>query len=234
MKFNPPARPVVETIRRFFAHPVKTGMSGQQYLLSATSVGESEAIVLAQLAEQFGRTHSLEIGLALGGSALAIAAARQHAGYAKPHVVLDPFQLDFDNVGLREIEKAGLSKSIEFREELSEEFLHNSVRQKETFDFVFSDSGKGIGQALTDAFFINRLLIPGGIVAFHDGLLYAHSVVWRFFAEELGYTTLALPSDGKVKVLGRIVRHSRRIGFVHSLKAVPKMHRSLFALQKPR
>lgn len=228
-----PADVVIETIRRFYAEPVKAGRDGREFALGPTSVTESEAVVLAQLAERFGREGSVEIGLALGGSAVAIAAARRHAGYERPHVVLDPFQGTIGNVGLGEVEKAGLSESIEFRAEFSEDYLHDAARRKQTFGFVFSDSGKGLGQALTDAFFIDRLLAPGGAVAFHDGLLYPHSIVWRFFADERGYKPLALPSDGKVKVLYRIVRYSRSLGFSHCLKAVPKMHRALFALQKP-
>jgi hypothetical protein len=107
------------------------------------------------------------------------------------------------------------------------------VREKKTFAFVFNDAGKGLGQALTDGFFINRVLRPGGIVAFHDGLIFSHAVVWRFFVDEMGYTPLPLPTDGRIRTVGRIVRYGGKIGFRHCARAVPKMHHALFALQKP-
>jgi predicted O-methyltransferase YrrM len=81
---------VAATIKSYYAEPIKIAVDGRRFHLAVTSVRESEALVLARLATTFGRDGTLEIGLALGGSAVAIAAAAQSMGYA-PHVVLDPY-----------------------------------------------------------------------------------------------------------------------------------------------
>lgn len=101
-------------------------------------------------------------------------------------------------------------------------------------DFVFVDGAHDIGQVVMEAYWINRLLRPGGTVAFHDGLLASGSVAARYLVSECGYSVVDA-SESKLRRGMRLVtlRHIPAVGPWHWLHVVPRMCRSLIVLRSP-
>src|SRR5262245_52870356 len=122
-------------LKEFYASPTKIGENGKEYPINKTSLQFVEAATLQELVLQTKAARTLEIGLALGSSAVAIAEALDNKGGDSVHVALDPFQNDFGNVALRELERLKLRHKVEFHAETSEDFLPRTVKSGEHFDF---------------------------------------------------------------------------------------------------
>jgi len=218
-------------ISEFFSEPVKTGVDSKCYALDATSVRLSEAFQLQNLVLKVKASKTLEIGCALGASAVSISEAVRNQPGGK-HVVLDPYQEAFGHVGIREIERLGLKAVVEFHPVRSEEFLQAAVKNNQQFDFVFNDGGHGIGQKVSDTFFAERILAVGGILAFHDAFLDSTVSCVRYLLKECQFEIVYLEPDSKLKRIARIAKYGLRHGFWFSTKVVPFTHRSLVAVRK--
>lgn len=194
-----------------------------------TSVRQSEAHCLAELVMRFRPRKSLELGLALAGSAVAILAARRSAGLSESHLILDPFQDEVERIGLRILAEHKLDR-FEWLPRRSEDFLPGTDQR---FDFIFMDAAKEIGPVCNNAFYGDRLLNPGGLIVFHDALLYSTSVGVRYLVRERGYEFVTLPNQGWRKRLVRFVRYLPNLGIWYVTKALPHMHGGLVAVRKP-
>lgn len=221
-------------IRRFYSNPIKVDKNQEHHDLRKTSLTESETVVLAQLAYQTSPAGSLEIGLALAASCISIAAVRKHLELANEHVALDPFQETLSgSVGLLEIEREGLKKYVRWVPERSEDYLPGARARGETYDFVFIDGGHGIGQVVADAFLSDRVLNAGGVIVFHDGLLFSTLAAIKYLVQECEYVPINLPSDSTIKSMLRRGKYLVKLGPWYAAHVVPKMHGSLVALRKP-
>jgi len=224
---------VKEKIYEQYAHPTKVDINHQIHDLRVTSLSRGEAMLLAQLVITSRPAASLEIGFALGGSAIGIAAARHHLGLPGSHVTLDPYQeLRSGSVGLLEVDRAGLSAFVTWLPEKSENYLSAASVREEKYDFIFVDGAHGTGQVVTDAFFCDQVLNPGGIVAFHDGLLFSTMAAIRYLIKECNYAAIDLPADSKVRTAARVLRYAASLGLWYAMSVIPKMHRSLVAVRK--
>src|SRR3954452_9516008 len=93
-----------------------TDDAGTNYPLhSHTSRDQCE--VLQRLIRQSRPKVSLEVGLAYGISTLNICQALREVG-ANKHIVMDPFQANWKEIGLRNIRVAGYEDLVEFRREM--------------------------------------------------------------------------------------------------------------------
>ncbi len=222
-------------ISRFFAAPLKPDRDGNLHDIDRSSLRKDEALTLANLVCEFRPEKSLEIGLAEGGSCVAICAARRECGISTLHRVLDPFQETLTgNAGLIELERLDLRDQVDWLCEYSENYLPEAVnRRRADLDFAFVDGGHQVGQKLTDAFYLDKLLRPGGVIAFHDGLLISTAAAVYFLVRERGYSVIHLPADNRCRRLLRSVKYSVRLGWWYSTKIIPSMCRSLVALKKP-
>jgi len=228
-------RRVAEYIERFFAEPLKRDRHGQAHDISRSSLRYTEALILAALVRQERPIRSLEIGLADGGSCVAIAAARQELGLREPHVALDPFQETLTGgAGLLELSRLGLLEAVHWVPEFSEFHLSAMYQRGDTkVSFVFIDGDHNIGQKVTDAFYADRILTPGGVIVFHDCLLFSTAVAVRFLALEQAYRILTLAKDNALLTLLRSIRYVSNLGLWYCKFVIPKSHRSVVALRKP-
>lgn len=226
---------VTQAIESYYASPVKVAENGERHDIRTSALRRVEADVLAALVYDLQPAAALEIGLASGGSSIAIAAARASRRLERPHTALDPFQETLAHgIGLAELERVGLRDRVDWRPEFSENYLNAALARGDRLDFVFVDGGHDIGQKLTDAFYIAKVLNPGGVVAFHDGLFYSTSVAVRHLVQECGCEVVPLPADEGFKRIVRGFRHVSRLGTWYVSKVVPAMCRSVVALRKPR
>jgi predicted O-methyltransferase YrrM len=226
---------VSRLIHSFFDHPLKPDRQKRLHDIRLSSLRRSEAVTLARLVCAIRPEQCLEIGLAEGGSCVAISASRRECGLSASHTVLDPFQESLSGgAGLLELEKLGLTEAFRWQPVFSETFLLQHAQNSEAcFDFVFVDGGHSIGQKLTDAFLLNKVLRPGGIVVFHDALLVSTATAVLYLVKECGYSMIALPPDGRVQRILRAARHICRLGPWYATHVIPNLCRSLVALQKP-
>ena len=115
---------------------------------------------LQGLVRGIGARRCLEIGLAHGFSALAIAQAS-----GGEITTIDPHQTGLaKNEGLRKLHDAGFS--VRHFEEPSQVVLPRLAGEE--FDFAYVDTTKVFDSVLIDAYYITRMLRIGGIVAFDD------------------------------------------------------------------
>ncbi len=114
---------------------------------------------------------TLEIGLALGGSAITFCASHRDLGRMpeKQHIAIDPFQEGiWDEVGLKNVEEESLQKYLDCRIALSSLELPKLVSEQKTFHMVYIDGSHMFEDVFIDIYFITRLVPQGGIVLFDD------------------------------------------------------------------
>lgn len=232
MKLSPLPDAVLEVMRLYYADPIKIGEDGTRHDVRLVSPTLGEAKVLAQLVLTISPHASLEIGLGTGGSAIAIAAARRYQGLKAKHVVLDPVNPRKPQVGLSEIAKCGLDSQVSWFPERSEVYFQGAALRGEKYDFIFVDGGHTIGQVVADAFFLHPVLRPRGVVVFHDGLLFSTAAAVNYLINEMGYKLLALPKDPLWRVAGRSIKYFTTLGIPYVSTVIPRMHRSVVALQR--
>jgi predicted O-methyltransferase YrrM len=226
---------IVSTISDFYRTPLKFDRRGEQHDIRRSSVRYTEALTLALLVYAFPPMNSLEIGLGTGGSCVAIATTRRHLGLRSSHLALDPFQeTDAGGSGLLELQRLSLDSGVRWLCQRSECYLHEKWQRKEMdLDFAFVDGGHQVGQKVTDAFYLDKVLRPGGVIAFHDGLLISTAAAVYFLVRECGYSIVAVPRDGRFRWFLRSVRYGLRLGWWYSTRVVPRLCRSLIVLKKP-
>lgn len=224
----------VETeLERFFANPTKRGEGGGEKDIGLVALARKECDLLARIVVSAKAVETLEVGLAVGSSAVAILAAKRWAGIGGTHTAVDPFQQDFGNIALIEIERSGLSCGFSFVPKCSEDYLPWAHAQGKRFDFVFVDGAHTIGQKVTDAFLVVRVIRPGGLVAFHDGLLFSTAAAVRYLIRECDYRLVRLRPDSRFKSCARRVRYISALGAWYCQKIIPHMYRSVVLLRAP-
>ncbi|MES2699263.1 MAG: class I SAM-dependent methyltransferase [Pseudomonadota bacterium] len=179
---------------------------------AGTSVSLAESLAIAACVADNRLERTLEIGFAHAGSAAAIIAAKRSNAIFNRHIVLDPYQISHSGSrGLEVIEELGYSDDLDFNEVPSEEYL---PRCAGTFDFILIDGGHGLGQAMVDAFYCDRLLKIGGYMAVDDIFMPSTAHSLRFLIDECGYKVI--PS-GPSRPL-RQLKYSFKLGVSYASK----------------
>ena len=126
---------------------------------------QGEALRDLAIAERAERT--LEVGLALGMSALFMCQAVLARG--GHHVAIDPFQTEsWNGAGLRTLRHAGVEGLVEVIEEESQLALPRLVAEGREFDLAFVDGDHRFEGVFLDLYFMTRLVRPGGVVVVDD------------------------------------------------------------------
>lgn len=125
---------------------------------------------MRQLIRKLDAKRTLEIGMAMGCSTLAILEALPNDGL---HTSIDPFQTathdyGFRGVGVTMVERAGLAKQHRLIEEPNYFALPDLLRAGEQFDLIFIDGYHTFDFAFVDLFYSDLLLREGGILIFDD------------------------------------------------------------------
>ena len=115
---------------------------------------------------------TIEIGLALGGSALAIAATHRELGATRPdaHTAIDLAQSGhWDGVASLLLTRAGLDRLVRIIERPSSLALAAlACDPDERFDMAYVDGSHQFEDVFVDFYFLASLLRPGAIVLFDD------------------------------------------------------------------
>ena len=131
----------------------------------------------------------VEVGLAYGSSALAIAEALCSLGTTDvSHVVIDPFQATaYDNVGLDLLKDAHLADQTTFINEASSIALARLVADRFTADAAFVDGSHRFHEVFVDLYFLRKLVRPGGLVILDDAEWPSVATALSYFDLNLGW-----------------------------------------------
>jgi predicted O-methyltransferase YrrM len=129
-------------------------------------------VALRNLHLSLNARETLEVGMRMGGSCLALAQTHKDLG-CEPrgqHVAIDPYQRTpfNDSAGLLAIERAGLQGYVDFRETHSALALPRLVSEKRSFDLIYIDGSHNFEDVFVDAYFSALLLSVNGVVALDD------------------------------------------------------------------
>jgi predicted O-methyltransferase YrrM len=134
---------------------------GQGTIPLHSNIPEDEGKSLQALVSSVAPMTSLEVGLAYGVSALFICDALKPGAR---HICIDPNQQggpwgdEWQGIGLANLHRAGYTGMIDFRAEPSFLALPTLVRDGTKLDFAFIDGLHTFDYALTDFFFVDRML----------------------------------------------------------------------------
>lgn len=115
-------------------------------------------------------TRTLEVGCAMGTSALYVCQAMRDANAPKAlHVAVDPNQdTQYKSIGRANIRRAHLDDFFELIHETSYAALPNLLRQGRRFQLIFIDGWHTFDYTLVDFFFADLLLEVNGLVLLDD------------------------------------------------------------------
>jgi predicted O-methyltransferase YrrM len=169
--------------------------AGSPVELAPHSIEREQGQALRDLAIAEGVQHTIEVGLALGMSALFLCqAVLPRSGR---HVAIDPFQTEsWNGAGLRTLRAAGVEELVEVIEEESQLALPRLVAEGREFDLAFVDGDHRFEGVFLDLYFMTRLVRPGGRVVVDDMWMPAVRTAVAYVERNLAVTmeTDALPN----------------------------------------
>jgi predicted O-methyltransferase YrrM len=178
-------------IERFLEATYRRGSvldkAGEALVLEPHSVGREVGAALRDLAVAEEATRTIEVGLALGMSALFLCRAVLERGGR--HTAIDPFQREsWNGAGLRTLREAGVEDVVEVVEEESQLALPRLVAEGRRFDFAFVDGDHRFEGVFLDLYFMTRLVEPGGLVVVDDMWMPAVRTAVAYVESNLGAT----------------------------------------------
>ena len=142
---------------------------------TVSAIKPKEAGFIFQFIREKKLSHTLETGFAFARSAAHIIAAT-----GSQHIVIDPFQHNYQNMGVSNIAKLGFSEKLIFEPDFSHNVLPRLVKENKTFDFIFIDGDHKFDGILVDFYYSNLLLDNGGYVMFHDTWMRSTRLVEKY------------------------------------------------------
>ena len=149
--------------------------------------------VLRDMLVAHGAHAVIEVGLAYGSSALAIAEALCSTGEPDvSHVVIDPFQATaYDNVGWNVLTAAGLATQTTFIQEASSIALARLASDGFTADAAFVDGSHRFHEVFVDLYYLRKLVRPGGLIILDDAAFPSVAAALRYFDLNLGWRSVS-------------------------------------------
>jgi predicted O-methyltransferase YrrM len=136
--------------------------SGDAIGLTPHSIEREQGEAMRDLALAEGVEHTIEVGLALGMSALFLCQAVMARGGR--HVAIDPFQQrSWSLAGVTALRDAGVRDIVEVIEEESQLALPRLVAEGREFDFAFIDGDHRFESVLLDLLLHDPPGSPGGV-----------------------------------------------------------------------
>lgn len=142
---------------------------------SASPIKSNEAEFIYDFLNEKGLTKTLETGFAYAKSASHIMAATRSR-----HIAIDPFQDNYQNLGIKNINALGFDKNLELHEDYSHNVLPKLVDRKEKFDFIFIDGDHKFDGIFVDFYYADLLLEEGGYILLHDTWMRSTQLVISF------------------------------------------------------
>lgn len=161
--------------------------NGGRLPVSPHSIERADGEALLRLLNAEGVEQTIEVGLALGISALWFSQAVAERGGR--HVAVDPFQREsWNGAGLRTLREAGVQDLVEVIEQDSRLALPRLVTEGREFDFAYIDGDHRFDGVFLDLYYMTRLVRPGGLIALDDMWMPSIRMAVSYAEKNLGLT----------------------------------------------
>jgi predicted O-methyltransferase YrrM len=163
------------------------------------SIPEADATVLRDLFVSEHAATVIEIGLAYGASALAIAEALVSTNPADArHLIVDAYQDHFRDAGWTALVAAGLTEVCSLLREQSQLALPQLLRDGVVADAAFVDGSHIFHNVFVDLHFVRQLVRPGGLVVLDDCDWPSVATAVRYFEINTGWLRQELPTSTRL------------------------------------
>ncbi|MFF5173115.1 class I SAM-dependent methyltransferase [Micromonospora sp. NPDC000089] len=133
----------------------------------------------------------VEVGLAYGRPALAVGEALVTVGSPDArHLVIDPYQSAFGNLGLDQLRAAGLDGIARLIPEPSWAALGRLAAEGVVADAAFVDGSHRFHEVFVDLYHLRRIVRPGGLIVLDDDWTPSVRAAVRYYERNLGWTVL--------------------------------------------
>jgi predicted O-methyltransferase YrrM len=156
-----------------------------------SGINREEAERLIQVIRENKAVKTLEIGLAMGASAVCFCETASGIKKDSLHYAIDPYQFaDWKGTGVRLIDDSGLKDNFKLLEGKTHEVFHYFLDSGIKLDMAFIDGWHTFDYTFIDFFFVDQVLKDGGILAFHDMYAFSKQKVLRFIKTHRDYEIL--------------------------------------------
>ena len=189
----------IRTARRKLATdgPARVRSAGD---FERVSIGKSDGDVLRDLVLSERARTVIEIGLAYGGSALAIAEALVANGSGEGrHLIIDPYQNRFYGSGWSAIVEVGIISFCLLFEERSQIVLPRLLNDGFLADAAFVDGSHIFHNVFVDLFYLGELVRPGGLVILDDCSYPSVATAVRYFQVNVGWEPEPMPAPTRLR-----------------------------------
>jgi predicted O-methyltransferase YrrM len=180
-------------------------LADQVHELEFGGVPKETGSLLYGLIRQFHPRQTIETGFAFGFSTLFILQALADNGSGR-HLAIDPVESTrWHGIGLANVRRSGHAAIFQHIETISQFALPGLLQNQFQTDFAFIDGSHLFDEALLDAYYVDRLLVPGGIMVIDD---WHHMPAVRsavnFVEANYTYEVLSFPVATNVRVLRKL------------------------------
>ena len=166
------------------------------------SIPGADADALRDLLIADGAGSVIEIGLAYGSSALAIAEALVTVASADArHVIVDAYQDTFHGSGWAVVTEAGLAGIASLIEERSQIVLPRLLGEGLVADAAFVDGSHIFHNVFVDLFYLRELVRPGGLVIVDDYDYPSVATAVRYFERNAGWQMVPMSAPTRLRAL---------------------------------
>ena len=133
---------------------------------------------------------TMEVGLSMGASALTFAQSHADLGHAPQaqHTAIDPWQRPIlHSIGLKAMERAGLTPYLHFDERTSDLSLPAFIEAGRSFQLIYIDGSHAFEDVFLDCHYAYHLLEPRGLVLFDDCADPSIAKVLKFIRRNMSY-----------------------------------------------
>ena len=164
------------------------------------SIGRSDSDVLRDLVLAERARTVIEIGLAYGASALAIAEALVANGSKEGrHLIIDAYQSQFYGSGWSAIVEAGIAGLCVLLEERSQIVLPRLLSDGFLADAAFVDGSHIFHNVFVDLFYLRELVRPSGLVILDDCSYPSVATAVRYFQVNAGWEPEPMPAPTRLR-----------------------------------
>jgi predicted O-methyltransferase YrrM len=185
------------TLAEMYTNGIVTDRNNQPMKAHST-ISKAEALMLMKLVVDLKAAVTLETGVAFGASSLAICGAKQaFESDHKIHYGVDPNQrTEYADSAIVSLQKEKLDNQFQLLDGPSHLMLPKLIEKGVQLDFAFVDGWHTFDYTMIDFFLIDKMLRPGGMVAFHDMHSLSKQKVLRYILTHRKYEIV---KDAKVK-----------------------------------
>jgi predicted O-methyltransferase YrrM len=199
---------VSDLLQRIFDQSSVTDEKGNVIQLHSHTP-EAQCKFLDEIIRLVKPSASIEVGLAYGISTLQIIHSMASLQKGFTHVVMDPFQHEWNNIGMLNISRSGYAPHVRFFSERSSVILPRLLGEGLRVQFAYIDSTKVFDQLVVDVHYITTMLDNGGVIVLDDCDFPGIRLLARMLARHPSFVVLKGfspdPVTLKSRVAGKII-----------------------------